>query len=71
MRFRYFGDLRWTGISSSAIEYSHLAWINTERKKGGLGKMNIPILADKTKEIAKMYGVYIEALIPFLEMSDF
>ena len=22
--------------------------------------MNIPILADKTKEIAKMYGVYIE-----------
>ncbi|CEG73845.1 Putative Peroxiredoxin [Rhizopus microsporus] len=60
MRFRYFGDLRRTGISSSAIEYSHLAWINTERKKGGLGKMNIPILADKTKEIAKMYGIYIE-----------
>ncbi|EIE87971.1 hypothetical protein G6F46_011138 [Rhizopus delemar] len=36
------------------------AWSKTERQKGGLGSVKIPILADKTKEIAKMYGVYIE-----------
>nr|CCC92798.1 unnamed protein product [Trypanosoma congolense IL3000] len=41
-------------------EYSHLAWTNVDRKKGGLGKMNIPILADKTKSIMKAYGVLKE-----------
>ena len=42
------------------LEFSHLAWINTPRKQGGLGEMNIPLLADKTKSIAKDYGVLIE-----------
>merc|ERR1712141_319995 len=37
--------------------FTHLAWINTPRKQGGLGKMQIPILADLTKQIAKDYGV--------------
>lgn len=41
-------------------EFSHLAWVNTPRKKGGLGEMNIPVLADKTMEIARDYGVLIE-----------
>ncbi|KAH9593329.1 Peroxiredoxin [Trypanosoma melophagium] len=40
--------------------FSHLAWINTPRKKGGLGEMNIPVLSDFTKEIARDYGVLIE-----------
>lgn len=35
----------------------HLAWIRTPRKRGGLGYMQIPILADVTKEIAARYGV--------------
>ena len=35
----------------------HLAWIKTPRKRGGLGYMQIPILADVTKEIAARYGV--------------
>lgn len=39
---------------------SHLAWIRTPRKKGGLGYMQIPILADITKEIAARYGVLKE-----------
>lgn len=43
-----------------STEFSHLAWINTPRKQGGLGEMNIPLLADKTKSIAKDYGVLIE-----------
>lgn len=45
---------------SVILEFSHLAWINTPRKQGGLGEMNIPLLADKTKSIAKDYGVLIE-----------
>jgi alkyl hydroperoxide reductase subunit AhpC len=39
--------------------FSHLAWINTPRNKGGLGKMDIPVLADLTKEISSDYGVLI------------
>lgn len=35
----------------------HLAWIKTPRKRGGLGYMQIPIVADVTKEIAARYGV--------------
>ena len=37
-----------------------MAWINTPRKQGGLGKMNIPILADKTHDISRRYGVLKE-----------
>lgn len=36
--------------------YSHLAWVDTPRKQGGLGPMKIPLLADKTLEISKKYG---------------
>ena len=31
--------------------------INTPRKQGGLGEMAIPLLADRSMEIAKAYGV--------------
>lgn len=41
-------------------EYSHLAWVNTPRKKGGIGEMNIPLLSDINKDIARDYGVLIE-----------
>lgn len=40
--------------------YSHLAWINTPRKQGGLGPMKIPLLSDITKEISKSYNVLKE-----------
>lgn len=40
-------------------EFSHLAWTNLERKKGGLGSMNIPLLADKTMEISRDYGILV------------
>jgi len=43
---------------STDSHFSHLAWINTPRKQGGLGQMNIPLLADKNCEISKAYGVY-------------
>eukprot|EP01003_Olkasia_polycarbonata_P006272 NODE_653_length_760_cov_516.108298_g588_i0.p1 GENE.NODE_653_length_760_cov_516.108298_g588_i0~~NODE_653_length_760_cov_516.108298_g588_i0.p1 ORF type:complete len:197 (-),score=52.55 NODE_653_length_760_cov_516.108298_g588_i0:112-702(-) len=41
-------------------QFSHLAWINTERKKGGLGPMKIPVVADLTKQISRDYGVLLE-----------
>ena len=45
---------------STDSHFSHLAWVNTSRKMGGLGDMKIPLLADKTMEIAKNYGVLKE-----------
>ncbi|CAD2221940.1 AhpC/TSA family/Redoxin/C-terminal domain of 1-Cys peroxiredoxin, putative [Angomonas deanei] len=41
-------------------QFSHLAWTLQDRKKGGLGKMNIPILADRKKTILRSYGVLKE-----------
>ncbi|KAL7990570.1 hypothetical protein Chor_014000, partial [Crotalus horridus] len=41
--------------------FCHLAWINTPRKTGGLGHMNIPLLSDLTKQISRDYGVLIES----------
>lgn len=45
---------------STDSHFSHLAWINTPRKQGGLGSMNIPLLADKTCDISRNYGVLKE-----------
>eukprot|EP00891_Asterochloris_glomerata_P003401 jgi/Astpho2/3401/Aster-04735 len=42
---------------STDTEETHLAWIKTPRKKGGLGNIKIPLIADTTKEIAAKYGV--------------
>lgn len=41
-------------------EFSHLAWINTPRKAGGLGEMKIPLLADITKQVSSDYGVLLD-----------
>ncbi|RZF33676.1 hypothetical protein LSTR_LSTR007054 [Laodelphax striatellus] len=52
--------------ASCDSHFTHLAWVNTARKNGGLGEMNIPLLADKSGAIAKDYGVYDEKTgIPF------
>lgn len=40
--------------------FTHLAWINTPRKEGGLGKVNIPLLSDLNHNISKDYGVFLE-----------
>ncbi|KAM4839478.1 thioredoxin-dependent peroxide reductase, mitochondrial [Urocitellus parryii] len=40
--------------------FTHLAWINTPRKNGGLGHMNIALLSDLTKQISRDYGVLLE-----------
>jgi len=41
-------------------KYSHLAWINTPRKQGGLGPVNIPIIADLNKKLSTDYGVLLD-----------
>jgi len=40
--------------------FSHLAWVNTPRKQGGIGDIQIPVLSDLTKQISRDYGVLIE-----------
>lgn len=35
----------------------HLAWIKTARRRGGLGHVRIPIVADVRKEVAASFGV--------------
>jgi alkyl hydroperoxide reductase subunit AhpC len=38
-------------------QYSHLAWIQMPRAKGGLGGLTYPLVADITKKISTDYGV--------------
>ncbi|XP_010168651.1 peroxiredoxin-1 isoform X1 [Antrostomus carolinensis] len=40
--------------------FCHLAWVNTPKKQGGLGTMNIPLISDTKRAIAKEYGVLKE-----------
>jgi len=51
------------GVSCDS-KYSHLAWINTPRKEGGLGKINIPLVADFKKTIATAYDVLLDEGFP-------
>jgi|UniRef100_A0A914E7N4 alkyl hydroperoxide reductase subunit AhpC len=46
--------------ASTDSKFSHLAWINTPRKHGGLGEMKIPVLADTNHKLSREYGVLKE-----------
>ena len=48
------------GVSVDS-QFSHLAWIQTERKQGGLGDIAYPLVADLKKEIASAYNVLDES----------
>jgi len=51
---------------STDSHFTHLAWINMSRKEGGLGHLDIPLLADKTMNVSRAYGVLNEDTgIPF------
>jgi alkyl hydroperoxide reductase subunit AhpC len=41
-------------------KFSHLAWVETPRDKGGLGDVEFPLVADITKQIARDYQVLLE-----------
>lgn len=47
-------------FASTDSEYSLLAWTNVARKDGGLGPINIPLLADTNHTLSKDYGVLLE-----------
>lgn len=40
--------------------FSHLAWVNTPKEKGGIQGVTYPIVSDINKEIAREYGVLKE-----------
>jgi alkyl hydroperoxide reductase subunit AhpC len=40
--------------------FTHLAWKNTPRNKGGLGEIDFPLLADLSKQIGMDYEVLLE-----------
>ncbi|KAL1821218.1 hypothetical protein DCAR_0417606 [Daucus carota subsp. sativus] len=46
------------GVSIDSV-FSHLAWVQTDRKSGGLGDLNYPLVSDVTKSISKAFGVLI------------
>uniref|UniRef100_A0A2I3RPW0 Peroxiredoxin-2 n=1 Tax=Pan troglodytes TaxID=9598 RepID=A0A2I3RPW0_PANTR len=37
-------------------QFTHLAWINIPRKEGGLGPLNIPLLANVARRLSEDYG---------------
>jgi len=45
---------------STDSHHTHLAWIRTPRKDGGLEKLDLPLVADTSKTISKKYGVLVE-----------
>jgi peroxiredoxin 2/4 len=47
------------GVSTDSV-FSHRAWINTPRDKGGVADLKYPLAADSTKNVSRDYGVLIE-----------
>ena len=49
------------GVSIDS-HFVHKAWVETPRDKGGLGGIDIPLVADMDKQIAASYGVLAGAI---------
>ncbi|MEP0844601.1 MAG: peroxiredoxin [Phycisphaerae bacterium] len=47
------------GVSVDS-QYSHLAWKNMPRNKGGVGEVRYPLLADVEKRISRDYNVLLD-----------
>jgi peroxiredoxin (alkyl hydroperoxide reductase subunit C) len=47
------------GVSTDSV-FSHRAWINTPRDKGGVADLAYPLAADITKSVSREYGVLLE-----------
>ena len=60
-RVQEFRDIGCEVVACSVdSQFSHMEYCKKDRKKGGLGKMNIPLLSDLTKTIAKRYQTLAE-----------
>ncbi|MCB0417874.1 MAG: peroxiredoxin [Bdellovibrionaceae bacterium] len=42
-------------------KFSHLAWSQKGRNEGGIGELKFPLLADIKKDVARDYGVLLDA----------
>ncbi len=47
------------GVSIDS-QFTHLAWTNTPRDQGGIGKTAYPLIADLSKQIARDYDVLLD-----------
>ena len=47
------------GCSVDSV-YSHLAWMNTSKSKGGIEGVSYPLMSDLNKRVARDYGVLNE-----------
>ncbi|MEP7271240.1 MAG: peroxiredoxin [Acidobacteriota bacterium] len=47
------------GLSTDSV-YSHRAWLQTPRDKGGVEGLDYPLAADITKQTSRDYGVLLE-----------
>lgn len=54
-------EARNTQVMGCSVDscYSHLAWLNTPRSKGGIEGVEYPLIADLNKSIAQNYSVLI------------
>eukprot|EP00877_Chromochloris_zofingiensis_P012603 jgi/Chrzof1/7597/Cz02g29190.t1 len=60
-RYDEFKEINCEVVGASVdSHFTHLAWNNTPRIKGGLGGIRYPLLSDLTKSIARDYDVLIE-----------
>ena len=48
------------GVSVDS-QFTHFAWKQTPVEKGGIGNVQFPLVADLSKEIARSYGVLLDA----------
>jgi peroxiredoxin 2/4 len=57
-RYSEFSDLNCEVLGVSVdSQFSHLAWIQTDRKEGGVGDLKYPLVSDLKHEIARKYYV--------------
>lgn len=48
------------GVSTDS-HFTHLAWRNTPRSEGGIGKVEYPLVADMSRQISRDYDVLLDA----------
>jgi len=49
-------DVKVVGISVDSV-YTHMAWVETPREKGGVKGISFPLLSDSTQEMSSQFGV--------------
>jgi len=60
-RYEEFAKLNCEVLAVSVdSQFSHLAWLQTERSEGGLGDLNYPLVSDLKREISTAYSVLTE-----------